>query len=153
MQEQSFQMPQWWYREKRPPSDDAYFENMSRIIIHAGLNWYVIDRKWQAIRRAFLGFNFEKVARFTEDDVERLMMDKGIVRNRAKIIAIIQNALIFRQIVKQYGSFQAYLDSLDKSNNYADAVKELRRKFKRLGPPSASLFLYSVGENINPWAY
>jgi len=78
----------------------------------------------------------------------RLMKDEGIVRNLGKIEAIIENAKKFQEICKQFGSFTKYLDSLDKSNNYASVVKELSSKFKWLGPYSASMFLYTVGENI-----
>lgn len=76
------------------------------------------------------------------------MNDKGIVRNKGKISAIIQNAKEFERIKKEYGSFQTYLDGLDKSHNYSPVVKELSNKFKWLGPSSASLFLYTVGERI-----
>lgn len=150
MQEPNWQAPEWWYQEKRPNSDDAYFENMSRIIFQAGLNWHVIDSKWATTKEAFLNFKIEKIARFTNADVERLMKDTGIIRNKGKIQAIIQNAIRFKDIEKQCGSFQKYLDSLDKSNNYANVVKDLTSKFKWLGPPSASLYLYTVGEKINP---
>ena len=150
MQEQSWQTPEWWYQEERPPNDDGYFENMSRIIFQAGLNWHVIDNKWPTISKAFANFKINKVVLFTNADVERLMKDTGIIRNKGKIKAIIQNAINFKAIEKQYGSFQKYIDSLDKSNNYANVVKDLTNKFKWLGPPSASLFLYTVGEKISP---
>jgi DNA-3-methyladenine glycosylase I len=147
--EESWKPPAWWYREKRPPNDDAYFENMCRIIFQAGLNWNVIEKKWVTTKKAFAEFSIEKVAQFTNADVERLMKDKGIVRNKRKIQAIIQNANLFREIKNQYGSFQSYLDRQDKSKNYSHVVKELSSRFKWLGPPSASLFLYAVGENIS----
>ena len=92
-----------------------------------------------------------KVACFTASDVERLLKDPEIIRNKAKIQAIIQNAQNFKAIEKQYGSFQKYLDSLDKSNNYENVVKDLVNKFKCLGPSSASTFLYTVGEKIRVW--
>jgi 3-methyladenine DNA glycosylase Tag len=79
------------------------------------------------------------------------MKDAGVVRNKGKIQATIQNAIRFKAIEKHFGSVQAYIDSLDKSNNYANAVKDLISKFKWLGPSSASLFLYTVGEKISPW--
>jgi DNA-3-methyladenine glycosylase I len=151
MQEQSWQMPDWWYRKKRPPNDEAYFENMCRIIFQAGLNWQVIDKKWSTTKKAFMDFNIQKVALFNDSDVQRLLKDTGIVRNKGKIQAIIQNAKNFQAIEKECGSFQKYIDSLDKSNNYVNAVKELSNKFKWLGPPSASLFLYTVGEKIDNW--
>jgi 3-methyladenine DNA glycosylase Tag len=76
------------------------------------------------------------------------MNDAGIVRNRAKIVATIDNAKQFQTIIETHGSFKSYMDSLDKSNNYAQIVKELSKSFARLGPSSVQLFLYSVGENI-----
>jgi len=151
MQEQHWQTPEWWYQEKRPTSDDAYFENMCRIIFQAGLNWHVIDNKWPSIKKAFSNFKIGKIACLTNADVERLMKDPEIIRNKGKIQAIIQNAQNFKSIEKLYGSFQKYLDILDKSNNYNYVVKDLVNKFKWLGPPSASLFLYTVGEKISPW--
>ena len=144
-------MPEWWCREKRPTNDSVYFENMCRVIFQAGLNWQVIDNKWTTTKKAFANFNIDKVAYFTDIDIERLTKDPGIIRNKGKIKAIIQNAQNFKAIEKQYGSFQKYLDSLDKSNNYENSIKDLVNKFKWLGPPSASLFLYTVGEKIEPW--
>jgi len=147
--EQTWQPPDWWYTEKnRPSNDNAYFENMCRMIFQAGLNWSIIDKKWPTTRKAFANFSLEKVAAFTDNDVERLMNDEGIVRNRGKILAILDNAVQFQQIEKQWGSFQKYLDSLDKSENYAKVVKELSNRFKWLGPSSASMFLHTVGEKI-----
>jgi 3-methyladenine DNA glycosylase Tag len=76
------------------------------------------------------------------------MKNEGIVRNQAKIAATVQNAAQFKSISKRFGSFQSYLDRLDKSNNYVAVVKELGNQFQRLGPSSARIFLYTVGEDI-----
>jgi DNA-3-methyladenine glycosylase I len=150
VQEQNWQPPDWWCpKGKRPSSDDAYFENMCRIIFQAGLNWAVIDKKWPTILKAFKSFSVDKVANFNDDDLERLLKDEGIVRNRGKIQAIILNAREIKIIQKEFGTFQKYLASLDKSNNYQNAVKELSSRFKWLRSPSSSLFLYTVGEEIN----
>ena len=148
--EPNWKVPEWWYREERPPNDDAYFENMCRVIFQSGLNWRVIEDKWLTTKKTFANFEVSKVAYFSDVEVENLMKDAGIVRNKGKIKAIIQNAQNYKAIEKQYGSFQKYLDSLDKSDNYANVVKDLVNKFKWLGQPSASLFLYTVGEKINP---
>lgn len=93
------------YREKRPPNDDAYFENMTRVIFQAGLSWKTIDKKWPNFKRAFKNFSIEEMARFRDDDVDRLMNDTGIIRNRRKIMAAIHNARQFRQIIESFGSF------------------------------------------------
>jgi 3-methyladenine DNA glycosylase Tag len=124
-----------------------------RVIFQAGLNWQVIDKKWSTIKEAFQDFNIEEVACFTDTDVECLLRNSGIVRNRGKIKAIIRNAQTFQAIKTQYGSFQKYLDSQDKSDNEAKVVKTMVNNFKWLGPPSASTFLYTVGEDINVWEH
>ena len=144
-------MPDWWCRNGRPKNDESYFENMCHVIFQAGLNWHVIDNKWATTKQAFADFDINTVACFTASDVECLMRNEGIVRNRSKIEAIIYNAQGFKALKEQFGSFQAYLDSLDKSNNYANVVKDLESKFKHLGESSASTFLYTVGEKIEPW--
>ncbi len=136
------------YRNKRPSSDDAYFETMSRVIFLAGLNWRMIDRKWPNFKEAFKNFSIDKVAKFGEKDIQRLVSNTGIVRNRAKIVAVINNAKQFQRTKEEYGSFERFIDSLDKSENYAFVIKELGKQFNRIGPSSARIFLYSVGEDI-----
>lgn len=151
MHEGGWKPPEWWYQNKRPNSDEAYFENLTRVIFQAGLNWKVIDKKWPTTVKAFDEFSINKVAAFTNKDVDRLLKDEGIVRNKNKICATIQNASELLVIKKEHGSFQNYLDSLDKSKNYATVVNELTKRFKHLGPSSAGIFLYTVGEKIDPW--
>lgn len=148
MSERCWSPPKWMYRNTRPPNDDAYFENMARVIFLAGLSWKMIDRKWENFKKAFKNFSIDEVAMFDEEDLKRLMNNSSIVRNRAKILATINNAKQFQKIKKEFGSFQSFLDSLDKSNNYAVVIKTLGNRFDRLGPSSARLFLYSVGEDI-----
>lgn len=144
----SWTPPEWMYRERKPPKDDAYLENMTRVIFLAGLNWRMIDKKWPSFRKAFKDFRIDVVAAFSESDVQQLVSDTSIVRNRAKIIAAVNNAKQFQTIIKENGSFKRYLDVLDKSNNYSEVIKELGKKFNRIGPSSARIFLYSVGEDI-----
>src|SRR5208337_1074218 len=129
MNEESWRPPEWMFRKKRPPNDDAYFENMCRVIFQAGLNWKVIEKKWPNFRKAFQNFSVDNVAKFANSDIERLMRNEGIVRNRAKIEAAIQNAARMKDIKKRFGSFQSYLDSLDKSSNYAQVIEELGKQF------------------------
>ncbi len=62
-------MPDWWCRNERPATDSVYFENMCRVIFQAGLNWKVIDGKWQTIKTAFANFDIKEVACFTASDV------------------------------------------------------------------------------------
>lgn len=140
--------PAWMYRNTRPPNDDAYFENLTRIIFLAGLSWKLIRKKWPDFRKAFKNFSIKQVAQFSNDDVEQLMSNPNIVRNRAKILATINNARQFQNIEKEFGSFHWFINGLDKSNNYASVIKVLGERFSRVGPSSARIFLYSVGENV-----
>jgi len=75
----------------------------------AGLSWSTILRKRENYRKAFRGFDPKTVARFTAKDVELLMQDAGIVRNRLKIESTVINAKIFLEIQKEYGSFDSYI--------------------------------------------
>ena len=81
---------QEWGRSLRGQA--PLFERMSLEAFQSGLSWLIILRKRENFRRAFSGFDIEKVARYTDADVARLMTDQGIVRNRAKIEATIANA-------------------------------------------------------------
>jgi len=146
--EKGWRPPKWMYRNRRPSNDKAYFENMTRVIFQAGLSWKMIDEKWPNFQKAFKNFSIDQVARFTEKDVKRLMSDKGIVRNRAKIVAAVKNAKHFQSIKKEHGAFRSFLNGLDKSNDYASVIKELNERFQRLGPSSARIFLYTVGEDV-----
>ncbi len=149
MEEQECGPPKWFYKTGiHPPIDDAYFENLTRVIFQAGLSWRLIERKWSNFQEAFENFSVNRIARSSDDNVKRLMANEGIVRNRRKILATIHNAKQFQTIKKEFGSFQAYIDTLDKSNNYALVIKELTKKFKHLGKASARIFLYSVREDV-----
>ncbi|MHA1212631.1 MAG: DNA-3-methyladenine glycosylase I [Candidatus Heimdallarchaeota archaeon] len=138
----------WFKRDKKPLSDDEIFENLTRVIFQGGLNWDMIQRKWPSFEEAFAEFVVEDVAKFTDDDLARLLEDASIIRNSQKIEGTIHNAKEFEEIKSEHGSFSAYLDSLDKSENYSKVIKELSKRFKRLGKKSSYIFLYSIGEDI-----
>jgi DNA-3-methyladenine glycosylase I len=93
-----------------PTHDDRrHFEFLVLESAQAGLSWITILRKRENYRKAYRGFDPAKVARFGPRDVERLMADAGIVRNRAKIEASIGNARAFLRVAREKGSFDAYL--------------------------------------------
>ena len=88
--------------------DKKLFEFVLLEGAQAGLSWITILRKREAYRSAFADFDVRKVAAFTEQDIERLMNDAGIVRNRLKITSAISNACLFIDIQKEFGSFSDY---------------------------------------------
>ncbi|WP_029902916.1 DNA-3-methyladenine glycosylase I [Prevotella sp. 10(H)] len=91
--------------------DKTMFEFLVLEGAQAGLSWITILRRREGYRKAFAGFDVEKVAKFTDKDVERLMNDEGIIRNRLKIKATITNAQHFIEIQKEFGSFCNYIRS------------------------------------------
>lgn len=88
--------------------DKTLFEFLVLESAQAGLSWITILRKREGYRTAFLGFEVQKVAQMTSQDVERLMQFEGIVRNRLKISSTIGNAKLFIEIQKEFGSFYDY---------------------------------------------
>jgi DNA-3-methyladenine glycosylase I len=141
-------IPDWVFQDKHPTKDKEYFENLTRCIFQGGLNWVMIADKWPNFKAAFDDFDIDKVAGYGVEDQERLQNDKGIIRNKQKIAATIYNAEQFRLIAKEHGSFKRWFDGLDKGNNYDYVVKRLKSRFKRVGPGTAHIFLWSVGEPI-----
>jgi DNA-3-methyladenine glycosylase I len=92
-----------------PVSDDRrLFEKICLEGFQSGLSWLTILRKREAFRRAFAGFDFEKVARFGARDVKRLVADAGIVRHRGKIESTVNNARRAGEIAEEFGSLAAY---------------------------------------------
>src|SRR5436305_11141835 len=89
--------------------DRLLFEFLILEGAQAGLSWTTILNKRENYRKAFDGFRAEKIARYRARDVQRLLRDAGIVRNRLKIAATIENAKAFLSVRKEFGSFDAYL--------------------------------------------
>jgi DNA-3-methyladenine glycosylase I len=94
----------------RPVDDDVrLFEKLCLEGFQAGLSWITILRKREAFREAFAGFDFERVARYTKRDVERLLGNAGIVRHRGKIESTINNARRCLDLVEEHGSLAAFV--------------------------------------------
>jgi DNA-3-methyladenine glycosylase I len=89
--------------------DRKIFEFLILEGMQAGLSWSLVLNKRENFRRAFRGFDPEKVARFTKRDVDRLLGDAGIIRNRLKILGAINNAKRFLEVRKEFGTFDRYI--------------------------------------------
>src|SRR6266700_4384419 len=90
-------------------NDRTLFEFLILEGAQAGLSWITILKKRRNYRKAFDGFRAEKIVRYGARDVRRLLGDDGIVRNRLKIAATIENAKMFLAVCKEFGTFDAYL--------------------------------------------
>lgn len=143
-----------------PVSDDQrLFEKLSLEAFQSGLSWRTILAKRENFRAAFKGFDFHRVARFTERDVERLLADPGIVRHRGKIEAVIHNARCAQEMLKTDGSLAAYFwrhepgpgelappQSASTSPTSVALSKDLKKRgWKFVGPTTVYAFLQAMG--------
>jgi DNA-3-methyladenine glycosylase I len=128
-----------------PSHDDAVlFERLVLEINQAGLSWLTILKKREAFSAAYDGFDIDRVAGYKAKDVKRLLADSGIIRNRLKVEAAIENAKRLQQIRVEHGSFAAWLDKnhpLDK----AGWVKLFKQNFRFTGGEIVGEFLMSLG--------
>jgi DNA-3-methyladenine glycosylase I len=128
-----------------PSREEAVlFERLVLEINQAGLSWATILRKRTAFRAAFADFDVDRVAAFDAADVERLMADAGIVRNRLKIAAAIDNARQVQELRRQHGSFAAWLDA-HHPRSREDWVKLFKKTFRFTGGEIVNEFLMSLG--------
>ncbi|MBG9997807.1 DNA-3-methyladenine glycosylase I [Pseudoalteromonas sp. NSLLW24] len=143
--------------------DTKLFEFITLESAQAGLSWYTILKKRSGYKKAFANFDVKKVAQFTQDDIERLMLNEGIVRNRLKIAATVNNAKRFIEIQKEFGSFSNYqwqfvgnkpiISNLNNVEDYpaiteastAFAKDFKKRGFKFLGPTTVYAHMQACG--------
>jgi 3-methyladenine DNA glycosylase Tag len=131
----------------KPKRLGDYLEVMTKAVFQSGMTWRVIEAKWEGFREAFEHFDVEMVAGFGPPDVDRLVQDTRIVRNRRKIEATIDNAVEMLALEREHGSFQKYLRS---HGSFKETVGDLKRHFSFLGDLGSYYFLYVVGEEVPP---
>jgi DNA-3-methyladenine glycosylase I len=147
-----------------PVHDDRkLFELLILEGAQAGLSWNTILDRRQNYRRAFSNFNVRKIAKYNKQDINRLLKDEGIIRNRLKIAATIENAKRFIEVQKEFGSFDKYIWQFvggKPINNKYKEVSELparteeskamsrdlkKRGFRFVGPTICYAFMQAVG--------
>jgi len=147
-----------------PVHDDRkLFEFLLLEGFQAGVSWALILRKRRNFRKAFDGFDPVKIARYNENDIERLMNDEGILRNRLKIRSSVRNAKIFLDIQREFGTFDRYIwgfvggksiknefksfsEMPAKSVTSEAMCKDLKKRgFKFVGPVICYSFMQAVG--------
>jgi DNA-3-methyladenine glycosylase I len=133
-----------------PRSDRRYMEILAQAVFQAGFSWEVVRSKWPGVRRAFRNFDLDAVARLGPGDAARILSDPGVVRNRRKVAATIENARILRALARRHGSVRAYVASL-RPLPYGEKVGVLSRTFRFLGPTGVYFFLWCAGEDVPEW--
>lgn len=150
----------------RPVHDDRrLFEKLCLEGFQAGLSWLTILRKRDNFRRALHDFDWSIISQFTNQDIERLLQDKGIIRHRGKIEAVINNAQLMPALINEHGSFSNFIWSFKPSPEERPAFKTREtlsqitqtytsvrlaktlksRGFKFFGPTTAYAFMQAMG--------
>lgn len=125
-------------------NDDELFARLILEINQAGLSWETILKKQDTFRLAYDNFSIKKVANYQENDRERLINDTGIIRNRLKINAAIENAKTILKIQEDFGSFEKWLDS-HHPKTLPEWMKLFKKTFKFTGGEIVNEFLMSIG--------
>lgn len=143
--------------------DRKHFEYISLEVMQCGLNWNMMLQKREIFRKCFAGFDYVQIAEFTEQDVERILNEEGMIRSRRKIEAIMGNAKAYLKIIGEFGSFDKYIwafsgnESLvylkhhrgqwEARNELSDRVsKDLKKRgFKYLGSVTVFSHLQACG--------
>lgn len=124
--------------------DDELFGRLVMEINQAGLSWETILKKEISFRKAYNNFSIEAVAAYTEEDRERLLADPGIIRNRLKVNAAIENARTILTLQGEFGSFENWLE-YHHPKSKEEWVKLFKKTFKFTGGEIVGEFLMSIG--------
>ncbi len=138
--------------------DDKYlFEMLILESFQAGLSWECVLNKRESFRQAFDNFNIDKIINYSDEKIQELLQNKGIIRNRLKINATINNSKIFKDIQEQYGTFSKYLETFTNNeviyeigkttSNLSDNIsKDLQKRgMKFVGSTIIYSFLQAIG--------
>ena len=127
----------------KPKNDAEFLEVMSKIIFVSGFRWNVVEARWPKMRKAFHSFNVKKVA---NEKLENLLKKDGMIKNRGKISAIIENAQQCEDIIKQHGSILMWVKKIEKKYKKdpllsPSAMEEFQR-FKKIGKTTSRWLAY-----------
>jgi 3-methyladenine DNA glycosylase Tag len=128
-----------------PKSLADYFEVLTKAVFQSGISWRVVEAKWDGVREALFGLNPERVAALGPPDIDRLMEDSRVIRNRRKLEATVDNAAEILALAEEHGDFRRYLRS---HGSFDATVADLKRRFRFLGDFGAYYFLHVVGEDV-----
>lgn len=125
-------------------NDNELFGRLLMEINQAGLSWETILKKEEAFRTAYSNFDIQTIAAYKEEDRERLMQDAGIIRNRLKINAAIENAKVIVRLQEEFGSFENWLEHHHPKTK-EEWVKLFKKHFRFTGGEIVNEFLMSIG--------
>lgn len=126
--------------------DDRWLAAMAKCLFQAGFNWKVIDAKWPGMEAAFDSFDPQKVAAYHDEDIDRLLADKRVVRNGAKVMAVIENARFVRRLSSEHGSFGTFAGNWP-GERYDALLAVLTKQGARLGSVTGQRVLRTMGRD------
>ena len=158
MSTQPDEIREWYSNEiwgKQATDDDALFEVMSLQVFQAGLTWSMILGRRDAFRNAFQGWKIDAVANMGPPAVESIIQDASIIRNRMKIEACIHNAEVIKELQEKHGACCGWFyGSTGEGSLQGDELgglqKQLKAKFKFMGPEIARMWLFASGRLERP---
>ena len=124
--------------------DNELFGRLILEINQAGLSWETVLKKEESFRKAYDNFDIQKIAAYTEEDRERLLSDPGIIRNKLKVNAAIENAKTIMKLQKEFGSFEKWLEH-HHPKTLQEWMKLFKKTFKFTGGEIVNEFLMSTG--------
>jgi len=124
--------------------DDRFLSEMASALFSSGFSWTVIQKKWPGFETAFERFAPKRVAAYGDEEIDRLLKDAAIVRNGAKIVAVIENARFVVATANQYGSFGNFLAAWPAADQIG-LMDHLKKHGSRLGGATAMYFLRFSG--------
>ena len=129
----------------KPKNDAEFLEVMAEIIFVSGFRWDLVHSRWPKIRKVFHNFDIDKVA---NENLESLIKKEGMIKNKPKIKAIIENAKMCRDIIKKHKSISDWIKIIQKNNKkeplFNPTVREEMRKFSKIGKTTSRWLAYVV---------
>jgi 3-methyladenine DNA glycosylase Tag len=134
------------HRQPKAPKElSGYLDAMARVMFQTGISWRVVEAKWPGIQEAFHGFDPVRTSKLKAKDIDKLMGDTRVIRNRKKLEAISSNAGRMLELDAEHKGFKKYLDSL---GDFDSTKKALHKEFAYMGDSGTWFFLWMVGRKV-----
>lgn len=130
-----------------PKSLDDYLEIQTKAVFQSGMSWKVVEAKWPSTREAMDDFQIGAVASYGADKLAALGDDTRVIRNKRKLVAIVENARTMIELDDRHDGFKNYLRSFD---DFYELMADVHKRFKFMGPVGIYYWLWVVGEEVPP---